>query len=594
MKNILRLFYLIVLWLPLQLAAAEAYIVRFEGISEIDTLSLLQSGSQLVASQDNPPNTLAALRRRAEADIQNILQVLQSKAYYGARVKVKINSSTDPIEVSFLIDTGPVYPLADFRILLLEHEDGPCSPIALYNMIKLKHLGIALNQPAYPEDILDAEDAVLERLGNKGYPFAKIIKRDVIADQAKHAVFVTLHISSGPLTYFGPVTIIGQKTIRTRFFEKKLAWCDGDRYNPKRIAETQELLEGTGLFRSVSITPAEEMTPEGTLPITIEVSEAKHRSIGFGLNYMTQFGPGVAMEWEHRNYNGEGQLLSISADIWQKMQQATIRQVTPDFGRPRQDLIWLGEYGYEKTKGFSESFASFSGLLERQLNKRTTISFGGMYKYLRSQHSDNNRSFNLLKAPLQLRWSNANNALDPTQGKSFHLKITPTLQILKPSFAYCINTFTGTWYQALTQDERWVLATKLMLGSIIGASRHEIPPPERFYAGSDNTLRGYHYLTVSPLNEKNDPIGGRSLAIFSLETRFRLNENFGGVFFYDVGNVYGNAFPEFSHKQLQAIGSGIRYYTPIGPLRLDIAFPLNRRPHLDSAFQVYFSIGQAF
>jgi translocation and assembly module TamA len=272
----------------------------------------------------------------------------------------------------------------------------------------------------------------------------------------------------------------------------------------------------------------------------------------------------------------------------------TVRQITPDFWRPEQNLIWIAEYGQEKTKGFNESHGSFSGLIERKLNKKTLISYGGVYKALRSERSDNNGLFNLLKVPLQLRWSNANNILDPTKGMSFQVKVTPTLQASSTVFSYCINTFTGIWYHALKCDDSLVLANKIMLGSILGKSRYEIPPPERFYAGSDNTIRGYHFMTVSPLNKKNDPIGGRSMVIFATELRYRFSENFGCVIFYDIGNVYSSYLPEIAHKQLQAVGAGIRYYTPIGPLRLDIALPLNRRRGLDSLCQVYFSIGQSF
>lgn len=585
-----KIVCLITLMLTLPLAGSESYAVHFVGVSDRETLSLIQSASQLVTLRDTPPGTLTGLRRRAESDISNILMALQSQAYYTAQADFSINADLVPAQVTVTIQTGPIYRLVDFDLILIPAND----TYDLANLIELCHLGITLNDPAYPEDIIAAEDAALERLNKKGYPFAKVEKRDVVVDQKESTVRVTLKINTGPLAIFGPVTILGQKNVGTPFFRRKLAWCAGELYNPKRISKTQESIESSGLFRSVSITTAEQLNDDGTLPITIEVSEAKHRSIAFGLNYMTQFGPGVTGEWQHRNYNGEGQRFSINADLWWKMQHVTVRQVTPDFCRPEQNLIWLAEYGQEKTKGYSESFASFSGLIERQLNKRTMISYGGMYKALRSERSDNNGTFNLLKAPLQFRWSNANNVLDPTQGISIHLKATPTLEVSKPVFGYCITTFTGMWYYPLKADERLVLANKLMLGSIFGTSRFEIPPPERFYAGSENTIRGYHFLTVSPLNKENDPIGGRSMALFSTELRWRFSEDFGCVAFYDVGNVYSNYLPEFSNKQLQALGAGIRYYTPIGPLRLDVAFPLNRRKGLDSSFQVYFSIGQSF
>lgn len=139
-----------------------------------------------------------------------------------------------------------------------------------------------------------------------------------------------------------------------------------------------------------------------------------------------------------------------------------------------------------------------------------------------------------------------------------------------------------------------MLAAKVNLATIQGAGRHTIPPSERLYAGSESTLRGYNYYTVSPLDKKDDPIGGRSLMIYTVEGRWRASEKWGGVLFYDVGNVYSSPLPQFDKKMLQSVGIGIRYYTPVGPLRLDIAYPLKRRKHVDNSFQVYFSVGQSF
>jgi len=213
---------------------------------------------------------------------------------------------------------------------------------------------------------------------------------------------------------------------------------------------------------------------------------------------------------------------------------------------------------------------------------------------LRNTHSDNNRTFSLIKFPFQLFWNGADRLMDPTKGLTLHVKTTPAIQIQRPCFMYTTNLVNLTTYYPLDCNNRFILAGRATLGSIWGSSKHSIPPSERFYAGSDNLLRGYHYLTVSPLNAFNKPIGGRSMMIFSLETRIRIKDPFGVVFFYDIGNVYAEPFPRFGKKQLQSAGIGLRYHTPVGPIRLDFAVPFNPRKHLDKGFQVYFSIGQSF
>ena len=131
------------------------------------------------------------------------------------------------------------------------------------------------------------------------------------------------------------------------------------------------------------------------------------------------------------------------------------------------------------------------------------------------------------------------------------------------------------------------------VGAIVGAERNEIPADERFYAGGGGSIRGYAYQTVAPLSG-TDPIGGRSIFELSLELRLKLTEQFGLVTFLDGGNAFTSQTPDFRESLLWGTGLGFRYYTPIGPLRLDVAFPLDRREGIDDSFQVYVSLGQAF
>lgn len=582
-------FFLAVLFC-LCLSFCLAYEVRFEGLEDEDTLKLIESVSQLVKLKENPPSTLAGLKRRAEGDIPNIILALNSLAHYGAKVEFKVIEGGSTVLVK--VDPGPVYPLASFKIRFLlngveTHETPTVRPC-------LEDLKIQIGEPALPEAILNAEDLLLDKLNLQGYAFAKINKRDVFADQREKVVVVLLEVETGPLTYFGPIKIKGLERVKQCFFFRKLRWQEGDVYDPKKLEKTQEALELSGLFRSVNIQHAEHLQESDQLPIEINVVEAKQRSVGFGLNYTTQLGPGITGEWEDRNFAGEGQRLTFRTDIWRKLQEGRLTYLVPDFKRQNQNLILQIDYNHEKTKAFTESALSLSATIERKLSENLRISYGAMYKNLHSERSDRNGTFDLFKIPLQLQWTNVDSILDPTQGAMVQFRMVPSLQILPPSFAYSINSLTTSFYQPLTADKRHIFAAKLMLGSIVGASKHDIPPPERFYAGSENALRGYRYLTVSPIGRDHKPLGGRSLFVYSLELRNRIGKNFGLVFFYEIGNVYLNYYPEFSKGMLQSAGLGLRYHTPVGPLRLDFAVPLDRRKHIDNAFEVYFSIGQSF
>jgi len=578
-------FFVVALFIPiLGFCAVGDYEVQIEGITKNENIEILKDVSQLISLKKSLPATEAALRRRAETDISNFIDVLHGMAYYNARIDLNIDFNTTPILIVFTINPGPAYPLAEYKI---EPESYGIRP---------QDLGLILNRPAKPKEILEAEETLLTKMARKGYPLAKIKEREVIADQKSKSIHVTIQLDPGPQAYFGETSILGNDSVKNRFFGKKIHWCTGERYNPDKVICTLDALEASGLFQSITITHAEETAEGDRLPMTIQVDEGKHRSIGFGLSYSTQRGPGFTAEWEHRNVRGLGERVSINANILQEQQEVILSYVKPDFGFRGQDLIMLTEVEHEKTEGFTERFISFSAILERHINSNTLISYGGMYKQLRTTGTDDDGDFSLLKTPMQLRWTSTIDPLDPKCGATLYLKSIPSLQMLDPQFVYAINSVIGTVYYPITCDQSCILAAKVNFGTILGSSRRSIPASERFFAGSENTLRGYKYFTVSPLDHDDDhkPLGGRSMMIYSLEGRCKFSENFGVVAFYDIGNVYSCPLPEFNKKMLQSAGIGLRYYTPVGPLRLDIAFPLNRRSHHDNAFQLYFSVGQAF
>lgn len=564
------------------LHAIENYEVHFVGVEDPEVIKVIEEFSDLLKLKDKAPKTEPALKRRAENDVKNIPNILQSLGYYSPTIKVDYDFEKDPPEVVVNIDPGPIYTLNEFTIL----PDTLC--------VSLEDLGVQLGQPALPADIIQAEENLIEFLAFKGYPLSIIKDRQVEADKECAKINVIIEVETGPLSHFGETTIFGNCSVQDKFFRKKIVWNEGDIYDPDKVERTLRALEASGLFCSIAINHTKR--DDCTLPMKIEVSERLYRSIGFGASYSTQRGGGVTGEWENRNVRGMGEKLMFETNLLQKLQEAKLKYVKPDYLIRGQDFLWFTELKRDVTKGYTEQSFSVAAILERQLSDTTRISYGGQYKqlhtYQKLNHSKKENN-TLIKAPLQYLWTNTDNTLDPTRGASLFLKITPTVQVIDKQFTYSINQLIGSGYISLDSEATFVLASKVNIGTIYGASMALIPPPEKFYAGSESTLRGYNYFTVSPLKD-NDPIGGRSLFIYTAECRWHFSTTWGMVGFFDVGNVYSPSFPQFNKKMLKSLGFGVRYYTPVGPLRLDFAFPLDRRPHIDSAFQVYFSVGQAF
>jgi len=581
---------LCLLLLPLPLFAFE-YTVAIDGVQDKELLHALKTTSQTIVTRKKKPiTTLHALRKRVEADLGKMNDTCHYYGYLESHVSFSIARGETP-KVIFHVLLGPLYTIKE--ISLVSGSEDAFHTLQPFPDITPAELGITIGAPASTKTILAAEEKALERCRSLGYAFCKSIKKQAVADGADHTLSVTFFLDTGPLVKFGKTTIIGTHSVDATALHRFIAWQEGALYNPEKIRQTTERLEKSGLFSRSTIQEQQSHFANGELPITIIVDEAKHKSIGTSISYMTTKGPGAHCNWENRNIRGMGEKISVNCDVWRQFQTLILSYRRPHTPNYEDERLYAIEFNRQDTIAYFSQEVSLALSHLKHWYDNLESSLGGKLESLHSNNFEGKATYYLVKMPLSLRWRSVKNRLDPLTGQLLHTKLTPAYQCITPNFFYLNHTSTATYYYSLFEDSI-TLATKLVFGNIFGAAKHTIPPPDRFFSGSESTLRGYRYLTVSPLNKHGKPTGGRSLLAGSLEARMRTSSGIGWVLFYDVGNVYSVNFPVLDEKLLQSVGIGARYSTPLGPLRLDIAVPLNRRHRLDPPFQVYFSIGQAF
>lgn len=551
--------------------SAQGYSVTFECDDKSLKKALSQNSQTLQLKEKTTPS---ALRRRAQNDQERFEELAHYYGYYSANISFSIHGSS----VLFRCNLGPKYVLESFTVEGIKPSSEP----------KLK-----IGQPISTQQIVDAENSLLWQLKKSGYALAAIAKRECIANTEKHSLAVTLHVEPGPQLHFGPSTIVGAETVLPETINKYIIWKEGSPYSPQDIESTQQHLEKTGLFSSVIITEEQGNITNNQLPLTINLQESKHRSVGAGIAYTTAYGPGVKAQWENKNLRGLGDKLTFRTEIWEKYQTVLLSMTRPHFHGCDQDLLYVAEYDKLRNIAFDSRSYNLSAIVQKRISSQTEALTGIRLEWLDSHNFEGNHLYRLLKLPLQLKWSSANNLLDPTKGQTYNLKLTPSTNMMRSSFFYVVHTSTLSGYHSLFNN-RLTLAAKVVFANIVGAPRNTIPPPDRFYGGSENVMRGFRAYTISPLHDKRTPIGGRSMLAGSLEARLRTAGDLGYVCFYDVGNVYKRNVPELTIHQYHSVGLGLRYATPIGPLRFDVAVPINRRASIDPKFQIYFSIGQSF
>jgi translocation and assembly module TamA len=581
--------------------AALSYTASISGISDPVLKEAMEKASLSLSSSDKNMPSRNALRLRANSDIERINNVAIYNGYFNCVTKPKITGDTVPT-VDFEIQLGERFTFGQLTFVwndqdmvtndLLQRNENVIS-LAKGPMLK-DTPSFRAGAPATGRAIIAIDTELVKALRSRAFAFTKVLSKEVIADRTSGIVDITIVVQTGPIVRFGSTTIIGDQNVKPIFIIANQEWKQGELYSPKLLEKTENALQRTGLFQSVQVEEAKELVADWSLPITINITENKPRTIGAGVSYTTAYGAGISAEWEHRNMQGKGRKLSFDLELWQKMRTVSATYTVPHFQRADQSLIWLIEHDHQNYLPFTSSAIKGSSLIDRQLTPRTNCVYGLSLERLESTGIIDHKIWYLVKAPLQLRWSNANSPFDPTKGFSINIRLTPSYQFYTPHFSYLIQTTSLAAYRSICEDFM-TFAVRAGIGNILGAAEHTIPLPDRFFGGSQNSLRGYKTGSVSPLNGDKKPIGGRSMLTGSFEIRTRTQKGLGWVGFYDIGNVYRNSIPDAErHPLLHSVGLGLRYATPIGPLRLDIAFPLNRRRHTDPFFQLYFSIGQAF
>jgi translocation and assembly module TamA len=579
--------------LPAVGAAEEAglrYQTRIEGIKSDELHATLEQISRLKSLADRLPQTVTALNRRAEADVETFRVALHSEGYYDAEIESHIATDARPIEVTITIVPGPVYHLSDFAVLFRD-EPADVAWQAVHKGLE----GLTPGKRARAVDIVDAEDRVLRALHESAFPFAKVLGRTVEVDHASHTVAVKLAVDAGPTATFGELEIRGAKKVDRGFIERRVPWKVGEPYDLERLSTLQQRLTLSGLFLAVRVSRGAALDEQGRVPIVVEVVEAKQRSIGVGVRYASDTGAGGDAYWEHRNLFGSGEHLRIGVDVSETERTGSIRYRQPDFLGWRQTLLVDTAYATEDTDAYVTQKVDLSLGFERGFWKQSWARAGIAFEYGPVERADVRETSRLVGLPLSVRFDTSNNLLDPTTGSRTDLTLTPYLEAIGSDRTFVVARATEALYYPVLGYSRLVLAGRASLGSISGASLDDVPFDKRFYAGGGGSIRGYAYQLAGPIDPAtNLPIGGRSLVEVGSELRWRITDSIGVVPFIDGGNVYSAQVPDFSDDLLWGAGIGLRYFTVIGPVRLDLAFPLRRRHAIDEAIQFYISLGQAF
>ena len=597
-------------------ADPQPYKVHLQKTGDANLDAALSGSSSLIALQKTKPVSPFALAGRIRADYPRLRTALESFGYYAGTVRITAlgRGGTDPalpnllatrpkgkpLPIDLAVDTGPRFTLG--RVTIKESE-----PMQL-DAAERSALDLQTGQPAMAADVLAARIRLLTSLQEHGHALATIKPPVAYLHPDSHTLDIVYTVHAGPRVDIGSIHLAGLKQVNARFVRRRLLIHSGQLYQPSRIEAARQDLVSTGVFSDVQVRIPQALDAAGTIPLDFSFVEAPRHTVSAQIGYSTDLGGSAGVSWTHHNLFGNAEQLELTAlatglggtsenglgyDVFANFTK-------PDYYRRDQSLILRVEGLKQNLQAYDQTALLARAAINRKLSKDWNVAVGIGAEQEQIIQEGVTRDYTLVSLPLNAAYDSTGlaNPLDPaTHGIRASIGATPTYSLTQGGAFFTILQASGSTYfdvaeLGLTTPGRSVIAVRGIVGSVQGATVFQLPPDQRLYGGGSSTIRGYKYQGVGPRFADNNPIGGTSLDAATIEFRQRVFHSFGLAAFVDAGQVSDNSAPVQGTLRV-GVGAGVRYYTPIGPIRLDIAVPLEKPPGGDS-FELYIGLGETF
>ncbi|KGJ03365.1 autotransporter secretion outer membrane protein TamA [Paracoccus halophilus] len=565
-------------------------------------LRALRATSLLVSAQDEGRVTGQDMLAAARGDYARFLGVLYDEGYYSGLIDIKLDgveaATIAPLDapelvrrVEVSVTPGPIFKYSRADI-------GPVAPGTELPS------GYRRGEIARTGDMKAAAASAVEGWRDVGHAKAEVAATDIIADHAINRVDSRITMAPGPELRFGSMTIRGYKRMDPRRLRKIAGFPEGERFDPEELEDVRKRLRRSGVFSAITLSEADYVNPDDTLDVDLLVVEQKLRRLGAGFEYSNTEGLALTGYWIHRNLFRGGERLRVDASVSdiggstgmdyglgvRIDRPATINADTTAYVQAEVKSEQEDDYDLKSgTFGFG-----FIWLPSDEL----TADIALQYRALRVDDESGRTNFRLFALPASVEWDKRDEPTDAKRGYWLSGKVVPFAGLQDETGSGAQTIAEGRVYYSFGTDDRFTLAGRGRLGSVFGSEIDETPRDYLFFSGGGGTVRGqpYESLGVRVIQGEDGRVktGGLSVANLTAEARIQIREKVGMAIFADAGRVWAdNGFSGDSDWHAGA-GAGIRYKTPIGPLRFDLAAPVGGGYDDDSGVQLYIGLGQAF
>ncbi|MEN2785207.1 BamA/TamA family outer membrane protein [Sphingomonas qilianensis] len=590
---------------PIELADTDdekTVVIRYDtdvrGLDAIEATGLFNGLSALKEGDGEAANA-AMVAARGREDEALAVRLMKSKGYYDGTAISTIEQpaagdTNGRIKAIVSATPGKVYTLSSVTIT--------ADPVTPPDLLR-RELPLVVGDRIEADRVQGAEANLALKLPQQGYPFITLGQRDILLDDAKWTGDYTLPVDTGPRSSFGSYSTEGKLAFDAEHVGVLARFKQGELYDNRKVDDLRQALVATGLFSTVSVEPVRTGTPgpDGTEQVNLLVRQqaGPPRSLAGSLGYSTGQGFTAEGSFTHRNaFRPEGALIgTIIAGTQAQGASGTFRRMNA--GKRDRTVTLTASANHSNYDAFDAFTGTVSGRISYDSTpiwqKKFSYAYGfeltgtneSVYDFSTLQRE--RRTYGIFALPGQVLFDRSDSLLNPTKGYRLKLSVSPETAVSGGVKPYARVLVEGSIYQAVSDSI--VLAGRIRAGTIPGIDRDDLAPSRRYYGGGGGSVRGYGYQRLGPFDPNGDPVGGRSINEFSLEARYRFGD-YGIVPFIDGGNAYEGIMPKGQDLRYGA-GIGGRFYTNFGPMRVDVATPLNPREG-DGKVALYISIGQAF
>lgn len=569
-------------------------------------------------------------REQFEADLKRIVAFYTDRGFPDARITTfDVQLSEDQSSVDITLDISEGEPIRVERIDFEGFDTlWPNRKATLEERMPLKE-GVPLDRAL----LTASREFALDELRERGHAYASVrIEEEKGSNERARAI--VFRGEPGSLARHGEIEISGNSSVSDEVVRRQLTFSEGQLFRQSRLGESQRRLYGLELFQFANIEPVRSGEESEIVPTRVTVTEGKHRRVNFSVGYGTEEKARTEVNWRHVNFFGGARTAGVEARYSGLDRGVRLNFNQPYLFSPRYSLGLSGQAWHNSEPAFTLDTLGGRAAVTRQIiggrgrlfGGRPTTTFTATYlneqdDYTISEEALSDLSFRptLIALGLDPRTgtgggqrsalvvegsrNTTDNILDAKRGYLASLHLENAGSFLGGSYNYTELTGEGRYYQAI--GNALVVAVQARAGSINangdGGFDANVPFFKRYFLGGATNLRGWGRYEVAPLSGFGLPIGGATFANFSTEVRMPIWGNLGGVLFLDGGNVWPGEW-DFDFADMRYdVGPGLRYNTPLGPIRADIGYQLNpieglapKGEVLTRRFRFHFSIGQAF